>query len=1347
MAIIKYANFQFSLDEIHDAKIINANYDLQNRLLHPESADIDEDIKKRFIKFAANLKRISPKSNDFLYFSCVMLHSAERAIIDGDGNIKKDKNGNLITAEWKIDKKGSWKWICSDPDIRPYKNNNSDIFPESELKQAYRKWIGRPLCKDHQSSSVDGIRGIIVDTYYDDKFKRVIGLCALDKVNYPDLARKIETGYSRDVSMGTAVGKSICYECGNVAKIEADYCQHCRSKTTYGEINIDLSPIELSLVVTGADPEAKLRSIIASLNQYSDEKGERIEELKKAGCVTPGELERLEKEVNDLRKIVSSLIDNKIVKTAIDPDKVEQARNLGELLKTITNPQIKQKIESMIEDLLGGITETNSVEPPYGVAGNHAMTGGREQSYTQDLQSNGPTDINNPTGFDTRLASDNALQSINLKLDAMDNALRDISKGVQGSNNKEEQKMSDKLRERAAARRAMFQKTAYLQGGGGLNDPQVYPKDPMGDKVRDTEDKQMVGLYLDENPEDLGGGKEELSLKQKLSRAELEERKIKRHALLKGATDDTITGKDGKKYAPVIGTDGKTTYKEVTAAEDGEMDMGDVFGKQAYFQGGGGVNEPQTYSKDPMAEKVRNTEDKQMVGMYLDENPEDLGGGREELSLKQKMLRADEKLRAKFVMAFKADGAEIDKESSRWDIYAGDRKVLSATGAEIYEDELEANWKVLASKEWGHKVLATIREQGLDKVAWMLKGDGFTKTAQPPMPPAPPMPPMDMMGGAPGAPEEPKEEDKGEGKDPVDDALETLTKTLEESEKSLGDLKDALQKSTGKPEEKLPFPAEADDDEGEDACKECKKCPCVCEEEDEKEDEDEKDADDSVSDQIQEVYAALDESADELAMLAESLDSRKRAGKTVKDVVTAELLKLTKEALFSNASISKEASLIVDAAKKKEKKEEEDEPKKGKKGKKVVEEEDEPKKGKKSKKVEEDEEDEPKKGKKGKKVVEEDEEEDKPKKGKKSKAEEIFDRILVARSEARRNIVRSAEEMFEDEGSDEVASLKAENAKLKSELDALKSEEKEEIMNGEEPAGAHEDLGLEVEEMAEDMYSDDDLDGELAKILGDIEGGSEGDEVEGDEEGKEVTASDRRAWREKVAAEMGAKYQLRLDSEVTSETNMPLSVSHKMERLDTKTDESVVEGIVDMHNDIMKQVESLPTVREAMEHLGNMLKSGQLKLAELGNVSKLTALGCDPACAKYWKDYFGEAEGDKESKAFGEDMVKDYTTKKAELNVEDQKIRLKRAYDLALDMQERGIIEEGKAVLHKQAADLSKLDDDSFESLKKVVARANNKLNKTAAHSTPALNIGLVNTDTMVAPVNFSDQLSKLFDK
>ena len=173
------------------------------------------EITSRLEKFANTIRTIAPKSNDFLYFTIIFLKSAESALIDDQGNLKK------VGAEkaWGyFDDK--WKWHGN---VKCHKNNNGDIFPEIELKKAARSWIGRPLCVDHKSDSVDGIRGIILDTHYDERLKQVVGLCALDKVNYPDLARKVQTGVVRYGSMGTGVATSICTECGQAATTPKEY--------------------------------------------------------------------------------------------------------------------------------------------------------------------------------------------------------------------------------------------------------------------------------------------------------------------------------------------------------------------------------------------------------------------------------------------------------------------------------------------------------------------------------------------------------------------------------------------------------------------------------------------------------------------------------------------------------------------------------------------------------------------------------------------------------------------------------------------------------------------------------------------------------------------------------------------------------------------------------------------------------------------------------------------------------------------------------------------------------------------------------------------------------------------
>ena len=64
--------------------------------------------------------------------------------------------------------------------------------------------------------------------------------------------------------------KAICSECGTIATTPAEYCIHVTGRTAWGEINVGLKPIEYSLVVQPAEPEAKLLRCIASLNSKQD---------------------------------------------------------------------------------------------------------------------------------------------------------------------------------------------------------------------------------------------------------------------------------------------------------------------------------------------------------------------------------------------------------------------------------------------------------------------------------------------------------------------------------------------------------------------------------------------------------------------------------------------------------------------------------------------------------------------------------------------------------------------------------------------------------------------------------------------------------------------------------------------------------------------------------------------------------------------------------------------------------------------------------------------------------------------------------------------------------------------
>ncbi len=1321
MPILKLAESSFTAQEIHD----------------PGVALVDPVVLERFTKYAQTLRAVAPKAKDFLYFSCVMMHSAEAALVNQKtGEPLVGKDGKPITANWDINPKtGSWKWVCSDNSIRPYKNNNGDIFPESELRKAYRKWVEKPLCQDHKSNTVDGMRGLIIDTYWDNSRKRVIALCALDRKNYPDLARKIEGRYATNVSMGT----------------EAEYCPCVRARRTYGEINIDLSPIELSLVVTGADPAAKLRHIIASLNTYAQQKQARIDELQRAGCVTPMELQSLRQEVDALR-VQLLAVSGIRARAALDPS---QGANIRALLEAISDPAtsaaVKDLANKQLQELLGGgatpaelasmetkgpaapaapvapaaAEDGNGVEgngnemaeedpegnnsaadavPPYGLAGNKAMTGGRG-SWTQDPESSGPPPWS-LDGRETRLASGNLdaqILAVQARLDMMQGTLRTMAADIQATANrthpKEEKNMSD-LKERARARRAAFEKNAYFQGGGGVNDPAAlpYPKEDE-DKIRNTQDKQMVGEGMEPGADGLAG--DDLATKKKLLRAELEERRLRRHALLSAAEEThKVKTPDGKDVTLVKGADGKWTVAPAQPAEDDEAGLETL----AYFQGGGGVNEPQTYPVDPMNDKVKKTQDKQMVGEGMEPGNDGLAG--DDLVLKKKLLRAEFKFP-------RTKAGSPDRAKAHWDVYAGSDLILTATGEQIYGEDLGRDdyWAHLSSEDYGRRIISEIRTSGLERTAYLLTGRVVTaQDPAAPMPPAPPAPPAGMPG-MPGMAEPPAElpaEPKEEEKPGAESTKSRVDEALAEVEKAFGDLKEVLKEEdeSAKPgKEELP-PIEV----GEAA----------------------------------KTASALDDSGDELAILSEVLGKRIEAG-MVSGSEMDELLKIAEESLEASAELVREASIIVEAKKgkmpeglrkaleekgKKDKKEGEEEESEGKEKKEKGKKDEKEGKKEKSKKDEKEGEEEESKG-KGKKEKGKKEEDE----GKKSEAELVLEKMLKARAAKRRDLVRLAIEEEEHKLEEKEHEVQEEMEEGLEDLEGL-VEELEDIDRKELS---------EADDMAQylDEGGEDPLVAELLEELG-REEGKEGFEEEPPADDMSAMAA-RRAWREKVAAEVGSKYQLKLEPATDMDTDMVPKAhpqrSTTLGGLDTKpSDEGArFEGIDEMKAMIMKQVETLPAVREAVGRVGDLLKSGQLAAADLGDEAKLRALAVDPEAAKYWKQYFGE--GDPASKQFGQDLSKEFAQKKAAAEAESYRLKLRRAVDLALDMQDKGLISRGREAMNRQVDDIMKFDDQAFEAFKRALARTTN-IARVAASSSPALQVGIREE---AESATLSDQLGRLW--
>lgn len=1087
---------------------------------------VSAEILEEFRKTAAGVKRLAPKADDFLYFSAVMMHAAEAAGLNDDGTPKLNLQGEAVKVGW--DKSGgTWRWMSNDPSIKPYKNSNGDIFPEEELVKAYKKWQGKPLCVDHKSSSVDHVRGFIVDTYYDRNLKRVIALCALDKAGYPQLARQVSTGVSNCVSMGTAVGKAICSDCARVARAEADFCDHMRRKSCYGEINVDLNPIELSIVVNGADPKANIKHIIAAantLNSYVENKQKEIKKIAEtynasisfngmgdqgAGKVT--NVSVTSKDLENFRKDVDKAIaDFQSLQTSLKEENMPEHGN------------------DLASNQLSGVDDTTAADS--GLAPPHAR-------YAS-------TDV----GVDTIAELREVMKAIETKLGQTKVSL---DKLANTSTKKQEENMSGTNN---------INKQGYYQGAGGVNEPTPgqakYPKEGLNEELREKGDKHMLGQSpfpevgsvegMHPSP-DSAEPSDELQRKKMLARAESEERAARRTAIVNLAK---------------------------AAIEN----------KTAYFQGGGGVNEPTPGKTKYPADKghMAYEDDKHLQGKkpFPGVGPVD-GMYPEDLKKKEMLSRANS-LRASFVK-----GATLGEGA--WRVYKGETLVLTASVDELSGGNPDLLADKIATKEFGARLIEKVKTHGVEKVASLVKS---AQDAAPPAADAGAPPAGD--GGAPPA------EDTGKSGDPK----ETLLETAEKARDLVGDVVEGVRALTGEQAEM--GGADAAPEMGAAASFSTTSLNHL-----------RKELNGALTTAMKECAANLNDHVQELEMVAGLYDKG-----AVTDSNEAFVGAIVEDALGeARASIADGFKLMT---------------------------------------------------------------------------------AFVKYARGTKAIVKRAEIEAELEAL-------AEGENMTGELDAN---------NGDDLMAMISDTNSDLDDVKSLMADDDgsfDEGGALDELLpadddNDLKAGDLKPETQLDPAMMHQASFDSRAGRAALRAKLAADALGKQDdgeAQDMSHAKFSDMLGEADKHSDGQTDLDVkpsgdlgyIETLPEVNKAMMDLAKAPPKVRKEAEAIHRLVSEGKLDVTDL---DALVAEGLDKDAVSYYKKYFAQTDGGSE---FASELVKEHVKAQLEAELNKYRVKLARSFELAYDMVDRGLCNSDRGSVSNQVDEIMQFNDESFDSLKRVVAR------------------------------------------
>jgi hypothetical protein len=759
-------------------------------------------------------------------------------------------------------------------------------------------------------------------------------------------------------------------------------------------------------------------------------------------------------------------------------------------------------------------------------------------------------------------------------------------------------------------------KQGYYQGAGGVNEPTPgqakYPKDPLNEQLREKEDKQMVGQSpfpdvgsvdgMHPSP-DSADPSDELQRKKMLARAESEERAQNRKAIVEAA---------------------KAALNK----------------KTAYFNGGGGVNEPtpgkQKYPVDKLNVQDREKEDKQMVGAKPFPSVGPVDGLYPEDLKKKEMLRRASALSAKFAYATNADGSR-NKADSAWEVYRGDKLILTASVADLSGGQVEKLYPGIATTEFGASLIEKVKAHGVQKVASLVK----SAQGAPPPPPAggdsaggaPPAPPAGGDAGGPpagGADAGPPAEDKGKSGDPKASAMELAEKVRDLS----SDLVEAVRALTGEQAEMGEMEggdkgggssAPPAPDMGASASFSTKTLNTI-----------RKDLNGALTQAMKEAIANLNDHAQELDMISGLYDRGAVTGNNQEFVGTVVEDALT-EAKTAVADGFKLMTAFVKYAR-------------------------------------------------GTKAI-----------VKRAEIERELEALAEGETMTGEQDANNGDDLM-DMIADTNADLDAVNELLADDNDHFGKEEGLEMHMGEDGLAlmSHDPSAPKADDAEADVTMKELHDGQVELKPG----------AEFHVKASLDTKEGRALLRAKLAADAVGKQE---DGEVQDMAHAKFSDmldaadkhADGQTELDTKPSDNLgkVETLPEVNKAMMDVAKAPPKVRKEAEAIHKLVSEGKLDPADL---DALVAEGLDKDAVAYYKKFWGQVDGGSE---FASELVKEHVKAELEAELNGYKVKIARAYELAYDMVDRGLCASDRLSVSAQVEEIMKFNDDSFDSLKRVVAR------------------------------------------